>query len=346
LAASVAIGVGIVLARAAREREQVQRRERDRELGLHPGEAPAQAFKRMALGQLDLALELLEQSDGSLPNERAVHDTRKALKRLRALLRLLEGELGAGVVARENAALRKIAARLSGARDADVMLSTLDAMIARHPGKLRRRKGVRRLRRVLLREREQARNRTLGRSTVEQALIELRAFRARVALWRLPEVSEAELIAGGLARLYGQGRKRSRRAARRKGRDTEAMHDWRKRVKSLRYAAEMLERHVPAELTPSAHAKQLKRVARRAEHLGEALGEDHDLAELAGWIGAAAKGKRGRQRSSQQQSVARAPGKLLLKLIARRRRKLRKRTLRAGGQLYRHSPKRFVRGLS
>ena len=48
----------------------------------------------MILGQLDLAVELLEAFPRRRPAAHTVHETRKALKRLRALLRLLRGELG------------------------------------------------------------------------------------------------------------------------------------------------------------------------------------------------------------------------------------------------------------
>src|SRR5580704_4921979 len=81
LAASLAVGVGVSLTRMARDR----RSKRTRQLGLAGGESPGNALQRMALGQLDLALESLH-SGGGVPEE-AIHETRKALKRLRALLR-------------------------------------------------------------------------------------------------------------------------------------------------------------------------------------------------------------------------------------------------------------------
>ena len=49
----------------------------------------------------------------------------------------------------------------------------------------------------------------------------------------------------GIRRLYGQGRKRFRRAAAGKGEPVLTMHEWRKRVKDLRYASEMLQRREP-----------------------------------------------------------------------------------------------------
>ena len=93
----------------------------------------------MAIEQVELAIEQLQKiEDGEA--RKAVHETRKALKRLRTIVRLLAGELGAETCAREQAALRAVAARLAGARDAEVMLSTLDDLIERHPGKLAKRR--------------------------------------------------------------------------------------------------------------------------------------------------------------------------------------------------------------
>ena len=98
----------------------------------------------MALGQLDLAIEALaDRGSGGSP-ERGVHEARKALKRLRALMRLLEDELGAGAYARESAVLRDAGARLATARDAEVMLRTLERLIERNPKRLAKRRGVQR----------------------------------------------------------------------------------------------------------------------------------------------------------------------------------------------------------
>jgi CHAD domain-containing protein len=276
---------------------------------------------------------------------RAVHETRKALKRLRALLRLLQRELGEEVFAREDAAVRNVARRLSGARDTEVMLATLDALIERHPSELARREGVRRLRRALLAEHERVELRTLGDSAaLEQVLMQLRALRVRVATWPLRDRDASKLVDVGLRSLYAQGRKRYRRADRTRGKDMRAMHVWRKRVKELRYVAEMLERRPLSQRKRNGRSARLHRLADRADALAEVLGEDHDLAVLAERVQAEAKsGKRAPKKSLR---IGRATRKTLLKLIARRRRKLRKRALRDGERLYRRSPKRFLRELS
>ena len=65
--------------------------------------------------QADLAIELVA-GDGARALERsAVHETRKALKRLRALVRLLREELGEqAFAARERCAARRAAAASRG----------------------------------------------------------------------------------------------------------------------------------------------------------------------------------------------------------------------------------------
>jgi CHAD domain-containing protein len=103
------------------------------------------------------------------------------------------------------------------------------------------------------------------------------------------------------------------------------MHRWRKRVKDLRYAAEMLERVQP-------RARALATVARRADKLGERLGEEHDLAVLGEWV-----------RANGKHAGARRPARRrLLKAIDRRRRRLRLRALDDGGRLYRRGAGDFV----
>jgi hypothetical protein len=322
IAATLAVGFGVSLARAARSRHSAGRLARDRQLGLQPAERLAHGLQRMALAQLDLAIELL--GDGA-PDARAVHETRKALKRLRTLFLLLEAELGKQELARERAVLRDAARGLAEARDAEVMLATLDALIERHPRKLAGRAGVKALRGRLLDERQRTRRPTLDElASSAQALAQLRACRARVAAWSLPDGDGIALIEPGLLRLYRQGRTRYRRAAGGKGDRVRTMHEWRKPVKDLRYAAEMLDARQ--------HDARLRRLARRADKLGELLGEDHDLAVLAELI-------RGQKR------IGSGTRKRLAKLIARRRRELRRRALRQGERLYGRSPKRFVRGV-
>ncbi len=342
IAASVAVAVGVALAQSERSRRAAKaERKRARRFTLLPGEPLAEGLRRIALGQLDLAIELLggdatgsggvggesggERGDGRRAlDKEAVHDIRKALKRLRALVRLLRAELGEQRYQREHAILRDAARRLAGARDAEVMVGTLDGLLQRHPRKLRRRRQLIELRRQLDAARDAAERETLGdRAMRGELLCELSGLRERARQWDLPERPDIALVERDLRRIYRDGRQRRQRVARGRGDQgsARAAHAWRKRVKDLRYAAEILGQ---------------RSLARRADRLAELLGEEHDLVVLAGLLPppgrAPFKGKRGRRAR-----------KALLARIARRRRRLRQRALREGERVYGRKPKRFVR---
>jgi CHAD domain-containing protein len=363
--AVVGLGVGVALAKAQRERRSERtrrdprpREERRRAPSLLPGEPFAEGVRQVALGQLDLAVALLEGYPGEthtvggapvgLPakpedGEQTVHETRKALKRLRALLALLRPELGRKRYTRENAALRDCARRLAGARDAEVMVGTLDALVQRHPARLARSAAVRALRAQLQAEREAAAALAVRDPRVrEEVLGELRAVRARVERWELRDRGFRSL-APGLERTYREGRRGLRVArrgagggkprggggAKRRRRHAEALHAWRKHVKELRYVAETLDRGGRG----GGSSTYTRRVARRADRLGELLGEEHDLALLEARVHERSRlfaGERGTRRRLRKQ-------------IARRRQALRRRALREGERLYRRKPQRFVR---
>jgi len=390
--ATAAVGVGVALARAERERRWAGARPaRDRELALWPGERPARGLRRMALGQLDFAIEQLEGDPDGVLAENAVHETRKSLKRLRALVRLVGGELGEAVAARENAVLRDAGRRLAGTRDAEVLVSTLDGLVLDHPKKLADRSGVGALRARLVAEREAASELTLADTAARaQVLADLRAARERVSKWRLPDRDGIDGVQAGLGRIYRQGRRRHRAARGKRGRAV-AMHRWRKRVKDLRYAAEMLDRLDPASghharrpprgkpsrkhEGPQPETSTIRRTARQADELGELLGEEHDLVLLAARLEGEAKGGDGdvssespdggsSSESTHPASSGKSPGggnsgertrggsghdqigaqelRILLKLIARRRRRMHSKALSEGQRLYRRRPKAFV----
>ncbi len=318
--ATLTVGA-IALAKGERDRRTAgARRARERRFTLLDGEQPRDGVRRMALAQLDLAIELVRGEAGA-PEGEAVHETRKAIKRLRALTRLLREELGEQAFARENGALRDIARRLAGARDAEVMVSTLDRLLKGHERGLARRRPVVELRAQLAAERDRAAGREGDAATRDATLGELYAVRARVAAWPLPKRPGLQLTEPGLRRIYRQGRRRYGRARRAKRGETRALHQWRKRAKDLRYAAQMLG---------------LEELAGRADDLQERLGDEHDLALLAARVSAPASplAGGGKRRKRTRKSV--------LKLIARRRARLRKRALREGKHLYRRKPKQFA----
>jgi len=346
VAASVAVGAAVALARATSPRRVGERRRRRDRLGLCADESLGPGLRRMALDQLDLALELL--GGQTPPDEKAIHATRKAIKRLRALLRLLEGRLSAAALEREDELLRKVARSLSPARDAAVMLATLDRLLIDDPG-LATSGGVARLRGRLALEHAQAEHETFAASGEQRrALARLEGLRGRVLAWQLDEPQGIELVAVGLRCIYRSGRRRHRRLVSGRHTGMRARHKLRKEVKDLRYAAEMLQRtEGPGRGAGKAkkkarrkQARHLHRLARQADEIAEALGEEHDLGLLVELIEAE---KRRSSRAPGTRPLGRRRRRALLKLAKRRRRLLRKRALRECKRLYSDRPKRFVR---
>jgi CHAD domain-containing protein len=237
-----------------------------RSFRLDPGEPVPEEVRRVARGRIDHAVDELRGKSGS-SREEAVHEARKDMKKLRALLRLVRGELGDRAYRGENESFRDTARELSGVRDADVMLATLGQLEERYgelPG------AGRRLRPALVAHRFRMSAGSL-KPAAKAAAETLAEARERVADWPL-DTDGFEAFEEGLGRVYRQGR-RAFRAARKQPTD-ERMHEWRKRVKDLWYHLSLLQdtwKPVVGALADEAH------------ELSDRLGDDHDLAVLREW---------------------------------------------------------------
>lgn len=269
---------------------------------------------------MDGAIDALEHHRGG-PVE-AVHHARTAIKRARTILRLVRDQLDKQVYLAENDALRSIARRLAPTRDAMVMPDVLDALAARYPAEIDSDE-LARLRERLAVGRDSAQAQ-LGdaEGPVADVLVSLRTVRDR--LHDLPLASEDALrpVMRGVRRVYARGRRGYRKA--RECPDTDALHAWRKRVKDLRYAAELLR---------DADPPRMKRLRREARELSDLLGDDHDLATLAELAGAFPATSRliARRRRDLQASAFvlghRLHARPARRLASRTRRRARKRTV-------------------
>lgn len=233
---------------------------------IDPREPVPDEVRRIARGRIDHALdELCGKSQSS--REEAVHEARKDMKKLRALLRLVRGEVGDRVFTAENAIFRDTARELAGVRDADVMLATLADLEQRYgelPG------AARRLHPALVAHRFRTSAGSL--TPASKAAVEtLTDAREHVDQW--PLVTDGfEAFEEGLGRSYRRGR-RDFRAARALP-SAEHMHEWRKRVKDLWYHVALLQeswKPVMSALSDEAH------------ELSDRLGDDHDLTVLREW---------------------------------------------------------------
>jgi CHAD domain-containing protein len=232
------------------------------------------------------------------------------MKKLRALLRLVRGEVGEKTFRRESDAFRDAARELAGLRDADVMLATLGALEKRYPeefpdgaaGGLRQALEAHRLRTA-----------AGARGPASEAAIEmLNQARTRVSDWPL-EHDGFEALEDGLRRTYRRGRRDWRAAG--KDPSSEHLHEWRKRVKELWYHCSLLE---------ESWKPVMKALADESHELSDRLGDDHDLAVLLAWAN------------------EHADGGELEAAVAKRRRELQADAFAYGARLYADKPGAFA----
>jgi CHAD domain-containing protein len=242
---------------------------------LKEGEPVPDGVRRIARGRIDHALdELMGKSDSS--PEEAVHEARKDMKKLRALLRLARDELGEKTYRHENDAFRDAARELAGVRDADVMLATLGTLEKSYPEEFPA-GAAGGLRQAL----EAHRLRTSAGSrgpAADAAIGMLEEARGRVSDWPLERDGFAALE-DGLRRTYRRGRRAWRAAA--KEPSSEHLHEWRKRGKDLWYHCSLLQESWKPVMTA---------LADEAHELSDRLGDDHDLAVLLAWANEHADG--------------------------------------------------------
>jgi CHAD domain-containing protein len=204
----------------------------------------------------------------------AVHETRKALKRLRAMLRLVRDSISLDCYHTDNAMLKLIAAELGSVRDTWVMADVLDRLLPHDPDTSRT---------VLtlisrLQERYITESKALleNKAQLESIVEQLQQVRDHSFHWSIasgehdkPIPHEFASIELGMQRVYKRGR-RGMRIVADSPTDT-LLHVWRKRAKYLRHQVEALNVLDPGNL---------QRIESDLERLTDLLGDDHDLAVL------------------------------------------------------------------
>jgi CHAD domain-containing protein len=281
-------------------------------------ESAPNGIRRIARGQLDMSMERLEGKTDE-DTGTAVHEARKSLKRLRTTIRLARDQLGDDVYRRENVSFRDAGRRLAGARDSQVLLETLAAVSDRERAA---RDSYTPFRRTLSAQHAAAQKSLQQGEAVGDVVNKLREARARVPEWPL-EREGLDALAPGFKRIYRRGRRAYRKACEEPS--SENLHELRKRVKDLWYAAQIVR--------PAAR-KRMKRVARTAHQLSDMIGEEHDLALLA---------ERAAERRDRFDDDAAADD--LAERIERRRAELRSAALELGSCLFRRKPRKVVQPL-
>jgi len=244
----------------------------------------------------------------------AIHEARKSIKKVRAVLQLVGDSLGANGAVKE---LRRASHLLTSLRDADAMIETARTLRSGRdltPGTVSARLDA-----------HLATQQATCRKAADHDHIRPKAARAidRVRRdlgdWRWKRTDYSVLVKG-LKRSYKRALK-GMPTIRGDG-NPEAFHEWRKRVKTLWYGLRLLEDQEPRLHGTIAEYKRLQTW----------LGDDHNLFVL-----------------EQQLHTLRSPkpadnGRAQLHTrIEQRQHELRRKGLASGARLFAHSPKEFVK---
>jgi CHAD domain-containing protein len=270
-------------------------------------------FRRIAREQIVIVSGELGAYD-ELPAS-AIHASRKALKRLRALVAAVTPAIGSKAARKYDGALRDIARRLSARRDADVSLDTVAALEARYGEKA---KEVLTPLRHHLDEIREAAHSGLDHAAVYSICRRLQHLSQSIESVAWSGTGFAPVIAG-VSQSYESGRIAFKKAF--KSPTDDRVHDLRKAVQAHWRHMGLLSRAWP-ELF-AAHATA-------AHELSQILGDDHDLALLK--TAAASLGK------DEKDAV--------IKLCARRQKELRAIAKPRARQLYAETERVFARRMS
>ncbi len=221
------------------------------------------AVRRIARQEIRKAIRDLATADEM--RHIGIHESRKRLKKLRSLLRLVKEPMGRRWTPVDTL-LRDVGRGLAAARDAEAMVEALDSLLKDSPGKADPFASMQTL--LADRRDELTSGQTDLSRQMDDAAAALASLGGCIGNWRLGRVGFAT-ISASLKRCYAKARG-TMLAAWDSG-DSQHFHQWRKCVKHHGHHVRLL-RHLWRPVM-DARCGQLDR-------LGELLGQDHDLAAL------------------------------------------------------------------
>jgi CHAD domain-containing protein len=287
---------------------------------LRPEESLRKNLRRIVRNQVDAALEELTAAPKG-PRDEIVHEVRKSLKKVRAVLRLVRPVLGRKCYRRENTCFRDAARPLTEVRDARILIETLDKLVDHFPEDVSGR-SLAEVRKALRDNLRGVRKRVLDQQNAFVVVAEtVSQARKRVKGWTdVPDRWSS--VGAGLEDTCRKARAAFRAAA--ADPSIAKLHEWRKQVKYLRYQLEVLRPLWP---------ERVEELAGEADRMGDLLGDDHDLAVLRQVLTRDSQPADGGEREA------------LLALIDRRRAELEQEVLLLGERFFQDKPRALARRL-
>lgn len=225
---------------------------------------------RNASEELAFAMEALQTAED--PHE-GIHDVRKSLKKVRAILRLARSGFLPAIFRQANETCRDNGRLLSDLRDATALIETLDKLREVHPDWISA-DSHSEIRTSLEAQRAELFRQVIEVNRTDHLVLEnLATFSHTLKTWEIAGLSFAQILKDGLFTAYRSGSKRFRKAY--AFPTEENFHEWRKRVKDLWYHIQLLQACWPAMMIP---------FGEELHQLSGLLGDEHDLHVFHGKI--------------------------------------------------------------
>jgi CHAD domain-containing protein len=282
---------------------------------LKQGRSIESELRRIANRQLQLAIAEMRDV-GDRKSDEALHEARRHVKKIRALIRLVQPALGTAYRA-ANKRLRIVNRLLAPVADGEAVVETLGRLGQRYRGELPRRTLVS-IRKALVQRWARVDRQAKADHVLRNVATLLREEQRHVQSWHLKRRG-SRAVAPGLRKTM-----RGARGAMALAIDhptNDHYHSWRRRVKDCWFQVRLLEGRCGDELI--AHERSL-------EALDGCLGEYHNCVLLA-------------QVLITDALVPRDEIALSLRLLGRYQRELRREAHSLGAQVNRETPRQFVR---
>lgn len=276
------------------------------------------AIRRVERERIAAARELIGGAS-QVGSSEGIHQARKQLKRVRALLRLIRPDVPSGRWSRVDHRLRAVARALSAVRDATVLIGTLQEFRTRH----------------VLTSNSLAEVTSTAQNWQAQAHASaLASQEARGKLLRLLDEAACHLdqwttshrgwkaVGPGLRAVYSQAQAAAAPLREAADCDNLTLHKARKRAQTLLHVLEFLQSAQPRRVGARIHA---------LHELTDLLGKDHDLAVLEATL-----------RDTTRTRLTAAGSRRLKTAIATERRIVQTRASRLAGNIYTETEDAFV----
>jgi len=281
---------------------------------LKSGQSVSNEVRRIVLRQLDLAASELV-SIGDPESDEAVHDARRRVKKIRAIIRLVRPVLDKPY--RSDPDLRRVSRMLAPVADGKGVIDTLNELPHRYRKQLPR-KTTAAIRSDLIAREKQIDRKAAKDGVLQEAKKTLRHERERVKHWKL-SADGFRAIAPGLKESVRRARTGMVTAWLRPTASNH--HTWRRHVKNHWFHVRLLQARCGNRLQP---------YQRQLEALDGALGEYHNLVLLHEVLVS--------DSTLSRKEVARC-----IRIVERYQQALRRNAQVLGMRIYDEKPGRFVR---